>query len=108
MCSRWNAFEERSLLREVAQAASAAAEQIEHLHNLLGYNTEDGDTAVINIRRALSEIEYRQIKSGPMAGGGWRMGSSLLQNWLDVYVNYLRRIVKLLIGLPIYFFTNAV
>ena len=59
MCSRWNAFEERSLLREVAQAASAAAEQIEHLHNLLGYNTEEGDTAVINIRRALSEIEYR-------------------------------------------------
>lgn len=59
MCSRWNAFEERSLLKEVAQAASAAAEQIEHLHNLLGYNTEHGDTAVINIRRALSEIEYR-------------------------------------------------
>ena len=36
------------------------------------------------------------------------MGSSLLQNWLGVYVSYLRMIVKLLVGLSINFLTDTV
>lgn len=59
ICSRWNAFEKGSLMNDLANAAEDAADTITHLHNLLGYETEEGLDAIIGIQRILAEINYR-------------------------------------------------
>ena len=59
ICSRWNAFEKGSLMKNLSEVSEDAIDVIEHLHDLLGYQTEEGVNAVIAINRIFAEINYR-------------------------------------------------